>query len=522
MLSINMKIYSKYKSDHLNLKLILCFFCIVLLTSCIKQINLYRGDDENKQENNEGDGKDDGDKQEPQESVYLYPFGKEVQGDVVTEVIISTNTAFSHSEMTTEIPHLKYNKSLLLMLTQDDCKQSAYCRTWATINGKPVSNSEPYPTPTVANPNEKKELYYTSKHMKKGDLPPNILSASKTLGSTNGTGKEVRFSFTTTLAAEESWMDMQVDVKPGFKNNYYRFFMKEGLTWDDVAELLNYGTSIAFHDVKTEDVNNAAALLEHYAIAQNIIAKHLSGRKCKTLARPNGNDTYIDAALQYADIKTITTETDGLDLYPFAVTDDLQKIPLNRFFEEDQERIKSKIKQESQKPVAARKAIHIGVHNTDNGWIDFLHWINDNYGKDGDDSVWFPSQEEYYEYNYYRIHGDVKVEKLDDHTIKLTVHLPAGEYFYYPSVTVNLKGLRQADIASIETDDAVSGLSYADYEDGIMLNIDCRKHLVEHATHFVELYENDKSDATKQADAVYFVNMLKKSEKKTELLNRIK
>ena len=75
---------------------------------------------------------------------------------------------------------------------------------------------------------------------------------------------------------------------------------------------------------------------------------------------------------------------------------------------------------------------------------------------------------------------------------------------------------------SIETDNAVSGLSYADFEDKLMLNIDCRKYLTEHATHFVEQYENDKSNASNKADALYFVNMLKDSQKKTELLNRIK
>ena len=149
--------------------------------------------------------------------------------------------------------------------------------------------------------------------------------------------------------------------------------------------------------------------------------------------------------------------------------------------------------------------------------------INDNYGKDGDDSMWFPSQEEYYEYNYYRTHGAApQIEVIDETTLKLTVDLPSGQYFYYPSVTVNLTGLKKQDIVSIETDNAVSGLSYADFEDKLMLNIDCRKYLTEHATHFVEQYENDKSNASNKADALYFVNMLKDSQKKTELLNRIK
>ena len=32
------------------------------------------------------------------------------------------------------------------------------------------------------------------------------------------------------------------------------------------------------------------------------------------LARPNGIDTYIDAALQYEDIRTMATESNGEDL----------------------------------------------------------------------------------------------------------------------------------------------------------------------------------------------------------------
>ena len=53
--------------------------------------------------------------------------------------------------------------------------------------------------------------------------------------------------------------------------------------------------------------------------------------------------------------------------------------------------------------------------------------------------MWFPSQEEYYEYNYYRTHGAApQIEVIDETTLKLTVDLPSGQYFYYPSVTVNL------------------------------------------------------------------------------------
>lgn len=53
------------------------------------------------------------------------------------------------------------------------------------------------------------------------------------------------------------------------------------------------------------------------------------------------------------------------------------------------------------------------------------------------------------------------------------------------------------------------------------LDIDCRKFLLQHATHFVEKYEKNKTDPSLKADAIYFVNMLKESDEKRLLLERL-
>ena len=98
--------------------------------------------------------------------------------------------------------------------------------------------------------------------------------------------------------------------------------------------------------------------------------------------------------------------------------------------------------------------------------------------------------------------------------------MPSSDYFYYPSVTINVKGLKMADIESVTSGDEVKGMSYADYKDGVMINIDCRKFLMEHATHYVEKYEKTKK-VTDRADAIYFVKMLKESSAKRALLTRV-
>ena len=457
-------------------------------SSCVKEIDLSRGNlIEDK-------------------PVYLYPFQNEGE-NVKTEILIKTRTPLSDRNLHATIPYLKYNKSWLFRLTQDDCKQVAFSCTWAAINGKPLTN----------------KYFYNSGHLLWGDLPPDIWYLGKTLGSTDGAGNEVRFAPTTTLAPDQTWMNEKSEILLHYQKNFSRFGVKKGLVWNNVREMLNYGWGIAFHNLVVDNEKNINALIKQYPNAQDSILKHLNGRGCKTLAEPDGNKAYVTAALEYPPIQTMVAQAGTVKLYPFKVTDDLHNVLIERWFNDSPNYFKPLIEEQLQKPKEERMAIYIGVHGTDSGWVNFLLWLNDNYGKDGDDSMWFPSQEEYYEYNYYRTHGAApQIEVIDETTLKLTVDLPSGQYFYYPSVTVNLTGLKKQDIVSIETDNAVSGLSYADFEDKLMLNIDCRKYLTEHATHFVEQYENDKSNASNKADALYFVNMLKDSQKKTELLNRIK
>ena len=457
-------------------------------SSCVKEIDLSRGNlIEDK-------------------PVYLYPFQNEGE-NVKTEILIKTRTPLSDRNLHATIPYLKYNKSWLFMLTQDDCKQVAFSCTWAAINGKPLTN----------------KYFYNSGHLLWVDLPPDIWYLGKTLGSTDGAGNEVRFAPTTTLAPDQTWMNEKSEILLHYQKNFSRFGVKKGLVWNNVREMLNYGWGIAFHNLVVDNEKNINALIKQYPNAQDSILKHLNGRGCKTLAEPDGNKAYVTAALEYPPIQTMVAQAGTVKLYPFKVTDDLHNVLIERWFNDSPNYFKPLIEEQLQKPKEERMAIYIGVHGTDSGWVNFLLWLNDNYGKDGDDSMWFPSQEEYYEYNYYRTHGAApQIEVIDETTLKLTVDLPSGQYFYYPSVTVNLTGLKKQDIVSIETDNAVSGLSYADFEDKLMLNIDCRKYRTEHATHFVEQYENDKSNASNKADALYFVNMLKDSQKKTELLNRIK
>lgn len=486
----------------------------LLCTSCIKKLNLYQGDKD-----------DDGGSSKVKEQTvvcnpdFFYPFDKEVK-NIETKITIHTHEPIPDGIgwLRTEIPPLKYNKEWLFMLTQDDCKQVAFSCTWAAINGRPLSDL----------------YFYDLAHVQEGDFPPDVYKLGKTLRCTDGAGNEIRFSFTTTLSPEWEYMEETTKVGKGYNENYHRFSMKKGLLWGNVMEMMNYGVGIAYHDLKVDDPNSEEDVLTHLDIARNIILNKLN-RDCKMLARPDGNNTIISAGLRFPSVQTLLTESGGTKLYPTWNTD-LYKTVIERSFynpsssaTEDEkarpnpERIKEAIADELAKREEERAAISVGVHGTDRSWVNFLLWLNDEYGKDGLDNMWMPSQEEYYEYAQYRHQGIITPRRIDDHTLEVSVALPSNDAFYYPSLTVNLHGLKMENIISIDTDNTITGFSYADCErkDCVMLNIDCRKYLAEHAENFVKRYEANPNGIGNKADATYFVNMLKDSDKKEELKKRI-
>ncbi|MDP3399225.1 MAG: hypothetical protein Q8S23_08780 [Bacteroidales bacterium] len=442
------------------------------------------------------------------ESTYLYPFDKE-GSNYEAEIIIESDGSVDLSAVNFEIPFLKYNKSWLLTLTQDDCRHDSFSWTWAAINGKPLSNN----------------YYYDFKHLMADDLPPDNYMLGKTLGSTDGTGNELRFKYTTTLSPQEAWMSATTGVMKGFTQNYYRFYMKGGLVWDNVKEILNYGNGIAFHNVKTDETNVDSISL-HFGKAQTIILNKLNGRGCKMLAEPDGNKKYIVAAAQYPPIKFITAQSGAVKLIPYKAEKNLGKALIERKFYNNyyEYLLKDDVIDNLKLPKESRFAINIGLHGIAFNWLSNLIWINNQYGKDGDDSVWFTSMEEYFEYNYYR-HNSIISKQIIDNKLVLKISIPTDQYFYFPSITINVKGLTKNKISNVSSNDQVQGLSYADFQETngetfLMINLDCRQHLVNLANQFVERYEKKKS-AGNLEDAIYFVNKLKESSAKNALRARL-
>ena len=115
--------------------------------------------------------------------------------------------------------------------------QTPFCRVWAGINGRPVSNS-----------------FYHANQLDAGDIPDSIVDTTleKTLGYTDGCGNERRFTHGVAVwpycqNGGRVMMDTESPVDPT-ANNTYRF-MSPYLQWIDVKMMLKYGCSIYYHNM---------------------------------------------------------------------------------------------------------------------------------------------------------------------------------------------------------------------------------------------------------------------------------
>ena len=194
---------------NLNIGIVLFLIIGLVMSGCIRKLNLYQGDKD------EDENKDNGKRRDVIcETEFIYPFGNETAEKEI-EITIHLKADRQVGYLYTEIPTLKYNKDWLFLMTQDDCMHSAFSYTWAAIHGKPLSY-----------------IYYCDlAHLQNGDLPPDYYSLGKTLATTNGTGQEVRFSFGTTVAADDDLMNTQTWVQNGYTRDYFRFYKKTMLVW---------------------------------------------------------------------------------------------------------------------------------------------------------------------------------------------------------------------------------------------------------------------------------------------------
>ena len=105
---------------NLNISIVLFLILSLVMSGCIRKLNLYQGDK---------DGDEDQDNGKRRDVIcateFIYPFDAET-ADKEIEITIHLKTDRQVGYLYTEIPTLKYNKDWLFLMTQDDCMPVSY------------------------------------------------------------------------------------------------------------------------------------------------------------------------------------------------------------------------------------------------------------------------------------------------------------------------------------------------------------------------------------------------------------
>lgn len=389
-------------------------------------------------------------------------------------------------KVTVQIPKLKFNKRVLMSYTLDDDPAGAYGRVFTLINRKWIDDLNYC---HVGTPNTT------------GYLP------EKTLGYTDGTGIEKRFT-------------AGVAIWPSSGNKYLANFMQKDnppadwrdpyLKWYEIPLLLDFGFSVYEHNTGTDDPNDQDKIVAGFAKCQAITRSKLNGRGFKVLMEPDGNYNYCEAAFRFPEIRMICNQGRGKSVQHFPLTDtvEFEKTVITRRFHTTPTVEEEFAYVQKNHDEANPRWYHFSTHAPSVFVQRLLRLINDTYGKDGRDDIWFATCDEYYEYDFMRKHASIAVS-LSGKGIELSLVIPQGVDFYYNDLSLLVHGIKDPGKVIVSAGTNASALSWAPSSGSLLVNVGFNPSLVERAERYTTRFEASRLEGDRE-DALYFTAQLRR------------
>ncbi|MEG1692969.1 MAG: hypothetical protein RR312_06200 [Bacteroidales bacterium] len=376
------------------------------------------------------------------------------------------------------IPYLKYNKKFACSYTIDDSAVGAYAKLWRRINKKWI---------------DKIEYFHKQCKPTTGYIPNN------TLGYTDGCGNEKRFPLGVAIWPN-AWNEWN---KNGFivdaSDNTYSPY----ITWEELADILDFGGSVYYHNVDEIKYSNADYLqiIKGMDDDRDVTYSKL-GRYMKVMALPDGNKNYVLAANNNNNIVMSRGFLSEDKIYLNNITSLYKKYIATGGNGETIDTILGYIA--SQSKSTNPYWLSFVAHGADEALIMLFEQVNKLYGKDGDDNIWFATFDEVYEYVAMR--NSAKIDKtVEGNIAKFEISVPIGANFYYNDLSFIID---QGNIKEINpVSENIIGLSHSNTLSGELININFNENSLSLAEKYTSLFENTYDTKYKE-DAKYFVSSL--------------
>lgn len=426
-------------------------------------------------------------------------------GDVV-EFDITLPSSVNKDALTLEIPPLKYNKKMVFSYITDD-SYSIYQYIFSLINKRLVVKK--FGTDTGAAYTWHLGMQGDSKYdsyIKEPYYPEHPAQC------TDGAGVKHRYATTVSV-----WADKLKDQRIG---------QDVGMQWPWMSEkefklFHDFGFMCAYHDLIGYEKDKVNTQEEYDKCVEDSVAlfKEYVGIVPKLMVEPNGDHKYIGFS-QNNDIIQVITAQGGDNriqlVYPFKNDFLLGKsdVAIKRIFaygtndeySGDLLDILSSFNATSDKNIIYWL---IGsAHRSDYWESELIAKIHELYGDIGNDSLWFPTLDEFFEYWYMRV-NTLSVKTVTDTGVHYKMYVPKGANFFFRDLSVLVSGISSLEGISVTSGDNVYGTSSAISDGKLLINLDFNQLLIDRVNKYVEAFEADYNAEYAYDDAYYFIQMLK-------------
>lgn len=394
------------------------------------------------------------------------------------------------------VPPLKYDTENVVSFTTDDCNTTTLSVVWAAINKRPISIH-------TVDGGAGSWMYHANQYLA-GDLPDVVYKTfDDYLTYTTMFGKE-RLKQGVAIwpyAGNKggAFMDRTIVVDKT-ANNQYRF-MVPYLVWEDVNLIAKYGVDFYYHNIGTEKFGTDKDI---YNVIQGLTGdmyrtKAMANRIMKVIARPDGNNVFMDAMKDMPRIDVSVAENSpAVDCKPY-VDDDWWHKVWSRIFSDDIDgNLKSKLTTLFGESNTSNKTwFHFCCHTaTGSQWGEFLKYISDTYGAISN-KMWFATVGEIYEYKYMKQYAKISNIQTGGTTLQFDVEMSFKENFNYRDLTfkctgVNVSSTSGMTIEAYDVNDEsyICPIQQVGVRDNVLYcQIGCEDTLVSNIEYFVSKYE---------------------------------
>lgn len=394
------------------------------------------------------------------------------------------------------VPPLKYDTENVVSFTTDDCNTTTLSVVWAAINKRPISIH-------TVDGGAGSWMYHANQYLA-GDLPDVVYKTfDDYLTYTTMFGKE-RLKQGVAIwpyagNKDGAFMDRTIAVDKTATNQYR--FMVPYLVWEDVNLIAKYGVDFYYHNIGTEKFGTDKDI---YNVIQGLTGdmyrtKAMTNRLMKVIARPDGNNVFMDAMEDMPRIDVSVAENSpAVDCKPY-VDDDWWHKVWSRIFSDDIDgNLKSKLTALFGETNTANKTwFHFCCHTAiGSTWGEFLKYISQTYGAMSN-KMWFATVGEAYEYKYMKQYAKISNIQTGGTTLQFDVEMSFKENFNYKDLTFKLTGVNVTSTSgmTIEAYDVndesyICPIQQVGVRDNVLYcQIGCEDTLVSNIEYFVSKYE---------------------------------